>query len=312
MVRKTILIFMAIIFSSLVAYAIFFTNNDKVRDEEILIGEQTNASSDPSNQAIQQVSRSSVNKVVDMKGIVTYIDRNFTHTYVVPSNSKLLVNDGDVIKKNSPLYAINGKRIDSQYGGKINIGEADGSTRKIVIVELGKLRIKGLVPQGKCDDLRVGQLVKITYNQQEFTGTTQFIDYKFYTDNGVLVSVAYQDKNMTMRPGSLVKVSIITATKQNVLNISKKAIIHASDDTYHVQVMEQDNNLKQNVVDVPVQIGFIGDTEVEIVSGLEEGQQVIIQDENYFDNDTDLDQSDDVMTDLKTLYDTPADQGDRQ
>jgi multidrug efflux pump subunit AcrA (membrane-fusion protein) len=64
-----------------------------------------------------------------------------------------------------------------------------------------------------------------------------------------------------VRPGMTAAVSIITASKQNVLLLPNRAI-HSSGGQHVVTVLNAGN-----LVDVPVTLGLTNDTQSEIVSG---------------------------------------------
>jgi macrolide-specific efflux system membrane fusion protein len=99
------------------------------------------------------------------------------------------------------------------------------------------------------------------------------IDYSGTNSEGVVsyeVLVTPDTTNASVKGGMTVSVDLITAVAADVLAVPSSAVKTSSSGSY-VQVLENGQP-----TDVPVEVGLTADSYVEIVSGLTEGQEIIV------------------------------------
>lgn len=125
--------------------------------------------------------------------------------------------------------------------------------------------------------LIVGQKTTLTFDAVEgltLTGKVADIESLGTVSQGVVtynakISLDTQDERI--KPGMSAIAAVVTDTKQNVLMIPNSAV-KLSGDTQYVEVVE--NNVLQ---EREVEIGLANDTMIEIINGLNEGEQVVTQ-----------------------------------
>jgi RND family efflux transporter MFP subunit len=121
----------------------------------------------------------------------------------------------------------------------------------------------------------IGQRATLTLDSlpdKTFTGKVVSVDRIGTVSNSVVnyqVLIQLDTTNPQILPNMTADANIITATKDNVLLVPLQAVITQSGQTV-VRILQNGQ-----VETVPVQTGLSSDTQTEIVSGLNEGQDVI-------------------------------------
>jgi len=111
------------------------------------------------------------------------------------------------------------------------------------------------------------------YPDKTFTGKVVSIDTVGSVTSGVTTYptvIKLDTDTTTILPNMAVSVSIITATKNNVLMVSSSSVQQNTDGSNYVQIMKNGK-----VSEVVVEIGLSSDTQTEILSGLSEGDTVV-------------------------------------
>lgn len=175
----------------------------------------------------------------------------------------------------------NNLTVTAPYDGEITFVEdikegenAEGFKTLASIADPGKMQIVYQGDEKEINTLKLGMKVEISYNGKSYSGkvvTTKDNapkeDAEKYKEN---VVISFDTMPKTMKVGDTASLTIVLAQKDNAL-VVPKAAVNSYSGSYSVSVLE-----KGKKRDVPVQVGIKGDTLYEIVSGLEEGQEVII------------------------------------
>jgi multidrug efflux pump subunit AcrA (membrane-fusion protein) len=197
---------------------------------------------------------------------------------------KVLVAVGEQVVKNQRLI-----RLENPLG-EIEVLKApkDGTVRELRAVEgsnasgqllsIGTGRLLSIVQVSEYDiaDISLGQIARVNIDALgvEFDATVTQIGQLADSSSGVKrysVLLELSDLPPTARLGMSTNAKIITLTKQNVLAIPANAIANLEGKNV-VAVIDS----LGEVTAIEVQIGTVGDTLVEITSGLAEGQLVIV------------------------------------
>jgi hypothetical protein len=131
------------------------------------------------------------------------------------------------------------------------------------------------VAEADANRVKVGQSASITFSAANLTakGSVTAIDVQDNVSNNVVqygVTVTLTDPPAGLKLGQTATVSITTGTKQDVLEVASSAITKVgATGTVTVRRNGKDST-------VPVQTGLAGDTLTEIVSGLSEGDEVVL------------------------------------
>lgn len=170
---------------------------------------------------------------------------------------------GKVVKKTSKA----GDKLDNRNTNTIMATIADLSTL-VVDIQINEMDILNIA---------VGQPVEITADaieNQTFTGYVQNIDIMGKNEEGVTtypvkIYIDNTDNSMLM-PGMNVSAKILAGTKENVLMVPLNAV----DQGNLVQVKKEDGTIESK----QVTLGIYDSDNIEIVSGLQEGDIVILND----------------------------------
>lgn len=125
--------------------------------------------------------------------------------------------------------------------------------------------------------VEIGQKANITFDALDnviLTGRVVDMDVVGTVSQGVVsygAKVLLDKMDERIKPGMSATVEIIVATKPNVLAISRVALKNQNN-KYFVRVLKSDGTVEMR----PVEIGLETDSKVEIVSGLTEGESIII------------------------------------
>lgn len=126
--------------------------------------------------------------------------------------------------------------------------------------------------------VEVGQKTTITFDAIEdlsITGEVIEIDTLGTVSQGVVtydVEISFDTQDERVKPGMSISVVITTNVKQNVLLVPNSAIKYKGDMQY-VEIMGDDNTSRFQ----QIELGFSNDIMTEIVSGIQEGDQVVTQ-----------------------------------
>ena len=149
----------------------------------------------------------------------------------------------------------------------------------VTLINLRKLEVTVFVDETDIGRIEVGQTAKFTvdtYAEQFFNGKVREIHPKAVVKDNVVnyeVILDIEKNNVAkLRPEMTANVVVTTGTRKNVLTLPKEAIKRENKKTF--VVMQISDGLK----DEPVELGWRDGGKVEVLSGLNEGDQVGIPD----------------------------------
>ena len=168
----------------------------------------------------------------------------------------------------SPLDGVVTERL-VDVGDRVNVNEA-----LFTVQEFPPLWARIYVPERSLPELTVGQRAKIeveTYPDKEFEGRIKMISPTVDASSGtVKVTIEVNRPGSYLRPGMFGTVLIATETHENALVIPKKAIVRERD-LNHVYVIQSDGTVTRQ----EIEIGFSEERNVEILTGLQEGDDIV-------------------------------------
>ncbi|OFW66171.1 MAG: hypothetical protein A2Y74_00630 [Actinobacteria bacterium RBG_13_63_9] len=196
---------------------------------------------------------------------------------------------GDEVEKNDRLFVIAGTSSSSwvraPLAGTVTalnveegdvVGSTDSTRAYATIIVLDRLQAAITVAESDIASVQIGQKAVITFDalpDLTLTGKVKSIDFSGTNSEGVVsyeVLVTLDITNASVKGGMTVSVDIVTDVAADVLAVPSSAVKTSSNGSY-VQVLE--NGQPTNV---PVEVGMTTDSYVEIVSGLTEGQEIIV------------------------------------
>ena len=153
---------------------------------------------------------------------------------------------------------------------------ASTSTQALVLVDLSQVNLMVTLAETDVPKVQMGQEAQILLDALQgsvFTGTVTEIDLVGTVTSGVVnysATITVQDPSESMRPGMNATANIILQQRQNVLLVPNRAVRTVNTRLRTATVVYQGQ-----LIDVPVTIGLTGDTQSEVLSGLQEGDVVL-------------------------------------
>jgi len=154
---------------------------------------------------------------------------------------------------------------------------AGSSTQALALVDLSKLDLAITLAEVDVTKVKEGDQVQIMLDAVQgtvFTGTVTEIDLVGTTTQGVVnyaATVSIDNPTDTIRPGMNASANIILEHREGVLLVPNRAVRSVGTRGKTVTVLYEGQ-----LIDVPVTLGLSGDSQTEVVSGLQEGDAVLI------------------------------------
>lgn len=174
--------------------------------------------------------------------------------------------------------------IDGSVIGKpLSAGEmvAQGVSNPTVILtvaDMSKMQIAAQVDQTDIGKVAIGQKVRFTvdaYPGKQFTGIVSTISRKPVVQQNVTyypVTIDVADAENKLNPGMVARVSIFISEKNGIVNLPLAAIRSDKEGKYVIVPTQNGQTQK-----VSVTTGTISEDRIEIVSGLNEGDKVLVE-----------------------------------
>lgn len=156
------------------------------------------------------------------------------------------------------------------------------SSQKIATVSLNEVDV---------EKVKVGQKAELTFDaitDLTITGTVTTVDLVGTITQGVVnynVEIALDNDDSRIKPGMSVSANIITVTKENILTVPSSSV-KSQGKSYYVESFKIPLEKSKSTFGTPsedkpekinVEIGISNDTLIEIISGIKEGDQVVVR-----------------------------------
>ncbi len=205
-----------------------------------------------------------------------------------------LQNARDKLEDYSITSTIDGEVIEKNYDVGDNIDATTGSTSGVtypaVIYDLSALTFDISIHELDINKIQVGQRVEITSDAldgRSFTGTVDKVNINGATSNGVTtypVTVRIDGSPQELKPGMNISARIIVEDAGEVLCIPVEAVSRGQNGVSLVKVagpgaLDEAGNLADpsKLEDREVTLGRNDESCIEVLSGLEEGETIFIQ-----------------------------------
>lgn len=157
-------------------------------------------------------------------------------------------------------------------------GELTSIAQPVVILETNDdFCIETYISEVDIDKIQIGQDVKIEFDALDkivTKGTVINIDPAATVLMGVInyrITVALQQTIMELRPSMTADLDILVESREDVIFLPRRTLTRDGD-SYTVRVLTSAGDEERKI-----EIGLMGDTEVEIILGLTEGEQIILR-----------------------------------
>jgi len=135
--------------------------------------------------------------------------------------------------------------------------------------------------------VKIDQKANITFDalsDLNITGTVIEVDDIGTNDQGVVsygVKISFDNQDERVKPGMSLSANIITDIKTDTYIINSSAV-KEDDNGYYIEILNDDNSISQKVVT----IGISSDTQTEILSGVDENDNIILKTSNSTSRNT--------------------------
>lgn len=177
---------------------------------------------------------------------------------------------------------LDGATLIAPFNGKVlsvaaQKGDSVAANAAVVtLADLTQLEISTSVGQEDVTNVQAGQPASVTFDAkagETFAGqVNRVVPTKASTSGAVTYNafVALNKAPAGLLPGMTADADIILAERKGVLILPRRSIRARANATIQLSVMENGRAVSRNV-----RIGLVGDQNVEILSGLQEGDQVV-------------------------------------
>ncbi len=157
-----------------------------------------------------------------------------------------------------------------------SLGDTAASSTAVAMVDLSNLQVKVTIAEVDMAKLSVGETAQMTLDAlpgKTYTAKVIAISPIGTITQGVVnypVIVAITDADGAIKPGMTANLAVVVDRRDNVLLLPTRAV-KSQGNIKIVTVAYKGQNIQ-----VPVQTGLSNDTSIEVVSGLQEGDQVLL------------------------------------
>ncbi len=158
---------------------------------------------------------------------------------------------------------------------------SSGSSRQVPIIigDLGTIKAQVQVNEVDVPMVNIGQKAMLTFNAIDglsVSGKVEKMDSLGTLTSGVVtynVTIGFDSLDPRIKPEMSVSAAIITGLKQDIIIVPNSAVKSQNGGSY-VQVLKSGQTIPQQV---PVEIGISNNTDTEIISGINAGDNVVTQ-----------------------------------
>ena len=167
-------------------------------------------------------------------------------------------------------------------GSLIAAGTSESAQAEPVVrlAQISVLRLVLPIPESIAGGIRMGDSIKVHVQalNQDYVGTvSRFADALDEQTRTMHTEIDFQNPDGKLLPGMYVQASVPPAVRKDVLTVPLEAVdVNGSDGT--VLVVNSQNALEER----NIHRGLEGSTHVEVLSGLTEGERVVIGSRNEF------------------------------
>ena len=180
----------------------------------------------------------------------------------------------------SPINGIVLSRNVDEGSSVIPLSSAYGGTSLMTLADVSSMHFEGDVDESDVAKITEGMAAKVfvdAYPETVFTGVLTKIAPQGIMDEGVVnfnVEAELDGDTRVLRTGMSADVQLVLRERVNVLTVPEGAVIYQGDSTF---VEVSDEAMEGGRVRTPVEVGLSDGIRTEIISGLEEGQTVLLQ-----------------------------------
>ena len=226
----------------------------------------------------------SISNSLSFSGSLQLIDSASYTSGASTTVRKVYVEAGQDVSEGDNLIRLsNGDSFKAEFDGRVNslsVAEGDevtGGDALVQVADFTHLKVSFRVDEYDISDVAVGQAcsVTVTATEQKFESEIASIDYISSAGGSVAyyTAVAYVDVDEGVYPGMQTTVTIPQEEAENVVILKMDALSFDETNSAYVYMYNDAGELEE----VPVEVGVSNGNYVEIVSGVNEGDEVYVE-----------------------------------
>ncbi len=166
----------------------------------------------------------------------------------------------------SPISGVVSERL--VYPGEM----ASSGMPLLSIVDISQVVARANIPVKEASYIKVGRQARLAGPDGDIPGTVTVVSPAVDpTTTTVQVWVKADNPGEKLKPGATIHVSIVAETIQNTIVVPTSALLNGDDGGQKVMVIDKDSKAHEHIVSLGVRQG----DRVQVVSGLQEGDQVV-------------------------------------
>jgi RND family efflux transporter MFP subunit len=134
------------------------------------------------------------------------------------------------------------------------------------------------VSESIINSINVGDSVDVSASGNDMTGTVKTVNTVAGTGGTYAIEVSVPNPDGTLKPGMFANISFVSESSNDVLVVPRDTVIEKNDETY-VYVINGTTAVKR-IVETGVEDGV----NIEIKSGVSEGERVVVSGQSYLDD----------------------------
>ncbi len=247
----------------------------------------------PPDTAIAQVSLRDIERVVSTEGKIAGIDERQLYAPTGSKVTEVKVSLGETVTQGEAIFTLdyNGRVQDITtpiLGVVTYLNYASGelvlspTTPVATITDSSSYTIEGFVNETEVENIAIDQEVRLFLSsladEKEYLGKVRTIaPAPSLTSSAVNypLTISPEDLPSSVRLGMSADLEIITAEKTDVLAIPENFVIEKDEKYYALLISWTNEKTSYETTEVEIEIGLETDTYVEIISGLQEGDEVL-------------------------------------
>jgi RND family efflux transporter MFP subunit len=164
----------------------------------------------------------------------------------------------------------------------VEVGEMATMAPVMTIVNINPILVEANVIEGYINKLKEGQKVS-TYvtavSSEPFTGTIDTINPTAdIQSNTFPIKVSISNDQHILKPGMFAEMKLVLETQKGVLLIPKQAVTERDGHQYVYKIEDQ------RAVETEITTGLEDDNQIQVHSGLAEGDQIVLSGQNKLQN----------------------------
>tara|TARA_R110000868_G_C10928252_1_gene766144 strand:+ start:848 stop:2083 length:1236 start_codon:yes stop_codon:yes gene_type:complete len=217
-------------------------------------------------------------------------------TLIHASYKKLLtlgVNDAQIKQLKKTKKVMNLIKVFATQSGIVSLlnvreGEYVSPNKKLLVIEdLSKIWIIGEVFERQSQWVKKSQeaIAKLPYiPNKEWSGKVDYVYPKLDSKTHTLkVRFVFENHNESLKPNMYADVTIYADTQKDVLTIPKEAVIYTGQGARVIVSLG-----KGRYIAKPVKLGFESGRDIKVLSGLNEGDNIVISGQFLIDSESSL------------------------